>query len=186
MEVLRCASGEALGVRARVRAHRELFCEVAVYPQQPRLDLDVPEHRDLRSRALDLKLVEPSYLGHDRVLEAPDELVVAFHRLAECVATVLDMLRHDGDAPIELTAELDRKSTRLNSSHRCSSYAGFCLKKKRSKVMAGAVERVETVRRSPPGLKVRELAAALKRVSSCRYSRTSTGSTLFRSRKKPR
>src|ERR1017187_1345231 len=23
----------------------------------------------------------------------------------------------------------DRKSTRLNSSHRCSSYAGFCLKK---------------------------------------------------------
>src|SRR5207244_13230617 len=46
------------------------------------------------------------YLGHDRVLEAPDELVEAFHRLAECVATVLDMLRHDGDAPIELTAEL--------------------------------------------------------------------------------
>src|SRR5205085_9855141 len=102
----RCARGEALSVRARVRAHRELLREVAVYPQQPRLDLDVPEHRDLRSRALDLKLVEPSYLGHDRELEAPDELVVAFHRLAECAATVLDMLRHDGDAPIELAAEL--------------------------------------------------------------------------------
>src|SRR5437764_10505789 len=28
---------------------------------------------------------------------------------------------------------LDRKSTRLNSSHRCISYAVFCLKKKRSK-----------------------------------------------------
>src|SRR5437762_8700410 len=26
----------------------------------------------------------------------------------------------------------DRKSTRLNSSHRCSSYAVFCLKKKKS------------------------------------------------------
>src|SRR5437763_12249684 len=26
----------------------------------------------------------------------------------------------------------DRKSTRLNSSHRCSSYAVFCLKKKRT------------------------------------------------------
>src|ERR1017187_4609074 len=25
----------------------------------------------------------------------------------------------------------DRKSTRLNSSHRCISYAGFCLKKKK-------------------------------------------------------
>src|SRR5437762_4759708 len=28
------------------------------------------------------------------------------------------------------TAERDRKSTRLNSSHRCISYAVFCLKKK--------------------------------------------------------
>src|SRR5437764_5969104 len=27
----------------------------------------------------------------------------------------------------------DRKSTRLNSSHRCSSYAVFCLKKKNTK-----------------------------------------------------
>src|SRR5437762_3899555 len=28
---------------------------------------------------------------------------------------------------------LDRKSTRLNSSHRCISYAVFCLKKKKNK-----------------------------------------------------
>src|SRR5437879_9205773 len=28
--------------------------------------------------------------------------------------------------------QLDRKSTRLNSSHRCNSYAVFCLKKKTS------------------------------------------------------
>src|SRR5436189_5640100 len=28
-------------------------------------------------------------------------------------------------------ARLDRKSTRLNSSHRCISYAVFCLKKKK-------------------------------------------------------
>src|SRR5437763_16700305 len=28
---------------------------------------------------------------------------------------------------------LDRKSTRLNSSHRCISYAVFCLKKKKQK-----------------------------------------------------
>jgi len=27
----------------------------------------------------------------------------------------------------------DRKSTRLNSSHRCISYAVFCLKKKKNK-----------------------------------------------------
>src|SRR5437763_13311936 len=30
-------------------------------------------------------------------------------------------------------AQLDRKSTRLNSSHRCISYAVFCLKKKKRK-----------------------------------------------------
>src|SRR5437879_8589557 len=29
---------------------------------------------------------------------------------------------------------LDRKSTRLNSSHRCISYAVFCLKKKKAKL----------------------------------------------------
>src|SRR5436189_3559908 len=29
--------------------------------------------------------------------------------------------------------QLDRKSTRLNSSHRCISYAVFCLKKKNKK-----------------------------------------------------
>src|SRR5437763_2577108 len=30
-------------------------------------------------------------------------------------------------------SEADRKSTRLNSSHRCISYAVFCLKKKKKK-----------------------------------------------------
>src|SRR5437762_7331390 len=29
----------------------------------------------------------------------------------------------------------DRKSTRLNSSHRCISYAGFCLKKKKIEII---------------------------------------------------
>src|SRR5437763_11033712 len=32
--------------------------------------------------------------------------------------------------------ELDRKSTRLNSSHRCISYAVFCLKKKNNDLHA--------------------------------------------------
>src|SRR5437867_10046145 len=37
-------------------------------------------------------------------------------------------LRGGGDVPLE-----DRKSTRLNSSHRTISYAVFCLKKKKKK-----------------------------------------------------
>src|SRR5437764_4900171 len=35
-----------------------------------------------------------------------------------------------------IPTRLDRKSTRLNSSHRCISYAVFCLKKKKTKQVA--------------------------------------------------
>src|SRR5437762_7266588 len=38
-----------------------------------------------------------------------------------------------GDRTDEKAAKRDRKSTRLNSSHRCISYAVFCLKKKKKK-----------------------------------------------------
>src|SRR5437762_5050789 len=38
--------------------------------------------------------------------------------------------RHQGEA---IPALIDRKSTRLNSSHRCISYAVFCLKKKKTR-----------------------------------------------------
>src|SRR5437762_10614853 len=46
--------------------------------------------------------------------------------------------RRDRCGPAErratgVVAEQDRKSTRLNSSHRCISYAVFCLKKKKKK-----------------------------------------------------
>src|SRR5437879_11886782 len=36
-------------------------------------------------------------------------------------------------AAVAGAAWIDRKSTRLNSSHRCISYAVFCLKKKKKK-----------------------------------------------------
>src|SRR5437762_5595412 len=39
--------------------------------------------------------------------------------------------RHRGVDPHRAFAGVDRKSTRLNSSHRCISYAVFCLKKKK-------------------------------------------------------
>src|SRR5437762_887337 len=38
---------------------------------------------------------------------------------------------HRLEALVEMDGDADRKSTRLNSSHRCISYAVFCLKKKR-------------------------------------------------------
>src|SRR5437879_9853523 len=48
-----------------------------------------------------------------------------------CVRPHADaVLRSLGDEPIR---SIDRKSTRLNSSHRCISYAVFCLKKKNNR-----------------------------------------------------
>src|SRR5690625_5656954 len=41
-------------------------------------------------------------------------------------------MNNNGDAPVAETVELDRKSTRLNSSHVAISYAVFCLKKKKT------------------------------------------------------
>src|SRR5437879_11332301 len=41
----------------------------------------------------------------------------------------------------------DRKSTRLNSSHRCISYAVFCLKKKKKKENARAKQKHKHSRR---------------------------------------
>src|SRR5438876_9150471 len=50
------------------------------------------------------------------------------------MGTHLEMMRAIGevqDAPV--IADIDRKSTRLNSSHPSISYAVFCLKKKRDR-----------------------------------------------------
>src|SRR5437762_6444927 len=40
---------------------------------------------------------------------------------------------HDWNYLLGAAHQRDRKSTRLNSSHRCISYAVFCLKKKKKK-----------------------------------------------------
>src|SRR5207248_6482725 len=59
---------------------------------------------------------------------APDDVV------ADCVVVdpVLLLANAAGLARVHLRVEQDRKSTRLNSSHRTISYAVFCLKKKKN------------------------------------------------------
>src|SRR2546422_6037153 len=47
-------------------------------------------------------------------------------------ARVAVVVRREGTAPMQ--PALDRKSTRLNSSHGYISYAVFCLKKKKKKI----------------------------------------------------
>src|SRR4051812_49556801 len=41
--------------------------------------------------------------------------------------------RREGQRPLRASGRLDRKSTRLNSSHMSISYAVFCLKKKKNR-----------------------------------------------------
>src|SRR3989449_4789361 len=65
----------------------------------------------------------------ERALEVPGELVAPGHR---------GQRRHGDEAPVALREtgpfpDIDRKSTRLNSSHGYISYAVFCLKKKKTK-----------------------------------------------------
>src|SRR5437763_7928989 len=46
---------------------------------------------------------------------------------------VAEILVDEGEPHGRRRQQRDRKSTRLNSSHRCISYAVFCLKKKKNK-----------------------------------------------------
>src|SRR5438132_10033355 len=45
--------------------------------------------------------------------------------------TLEKLIRRSGLLKVKLALEIDRKSTRLNSSHTVISYAVFCLKKKK-------------------------------------------------------
>src|SRR3712207_7326550 len=73
-------------------------------------------------------------LFRSHVLELQDRLDDAADRVLGLVDESLVRLLHLGDAGVDRVATgdvlLDRKSTRLNSSHANISYAAFCLKKK--------------------------------------------------------
>src|SRR5437879_10258732 len=61
-------------------------------------------------------------------LRAQDGPSICFERLKQ----ELEAETEESRTGARLSTRLDRKSTRLNSSHRCISYAVFCLKKKRT------------------------------------------------------
>src|SRR5436190_18190663 len=60
-------------------------------------------------------------------------------------------LQLSNDRPSDARDKLDRKSTRLNSSHTVSSYAVFCLKKKNISSIAALIATIakitETIRK---------------------------------------
>src|SRR2546426_4433423 len=61
--------------------------------------------------------------------EVEQPRLVAVHESAERLVVAGQVPEHQ-PAVLELVQRLDRKSTRLNSSHLVISYAVFCLKKK--------------------------------------------------------
>src|ERR1017187_10765015 len=68
------------------------------------------------------------YMTSPESLEAAG-FVQVFQRAAP--AAYLDRLSLEHGLTVRRGIYRDRKSTRLNSSHRCISYAVFCLKKKK-------------------------------------------------------
>src|SRR5690242_21262358 len=97
------------------------------------------------ARAIDLTKIEtPCFVTDLPALEANLEILADVQRRAECTillalkgfaqwSTFPLIRRYLSGATASSIAEarLDRKSTRLNSSHMSISYAVFCLKKKK-------------------------------------------------------
>src|SRR5699024_6642739 len=87
-------------------------------------DLDAPNRMDDRPfMVLDLSDIDESILPELRKLTKEDFDLNSIYSAAE-------ELKYVGALKREITSQLDRKSTRLNSSHVSISYAVFCLKKK--------------------------------------------------------
>src|SRR2546428_2361088 len=82
---------------------------------------------------LSRSLVAEAALADPRLADDPDHLALAGERLLE--------------GALEHPQLLDRKSTRLNSSHDQISYAVFCLKKKKKSPVAPRIPHHTCVRR---------------------------------------
>src|SRR3712207_8898231 len=63
-------------------------------------------------------------------VRAEDHAQVEIEADGEAADLHVPFFKHVEQADLDLGAEVDRKSTRLNSSHANISYAVFCLKKK--------------------------------------------------------
>src|SRR5207249_11570619 len=126
---LQAASREADGAAHDVRLGERGI----VNPIAPELSLEPP--RDLEDTALALDVLQmllAAHVGH--VLAEHHDARIPRHLVLQAGVEQVD---HRGGIAPELRVVfrvelLDRKSTRLNSSHVSTSYAVFCLKKKNS------------------------------------------------------
>src|SRR5205807_6491435 len=113
------------------------------------------------------------YMPYDKVGDITYMFCLTCVDVASCykgavpIGTTLDIINMDEDE-ISLKDILDRKSTRLNSSHLVISYAVFCLKKKTKYIM----------RRLPPYTSHTALPLACQNI----YSQPGVGHSLSRNR----
>src|SRR5437763_12011013 len=85
------------------------------------------EQKELRALAHEFaaKEIRPVAAEHDVHMRHPVEVIEKAHEVG--------LMNLHVPAEYGGLDRVDRKSTRLNSSHRCISYAVFCLKKKKKK-----------------------------------------------------
>src|SRR2546430_13502528 len=67
------------------------------------------------------RISSAAYNSNIQIVQGPDRVIILYEMIHEARVVPLDGSPH-----------LDRKSTRLNSSHSQISYAVFCLKKKKT------------------------------------------------------
>src|SRR5690348_17494232 len=96
------------------------------------MDFGVCRSTKERRMAVQLGSGQWTFEVHENWAKVPEEIT-----LGDCAAVGVDRQNrvyafNRGEHPV---AVLDRKSTRLNSSHPSISYAVFCLKKKKNKIV---------------------------------------------------
>src|SRR5437762_7534582 len=93
-------------------------------------DLNI-QTRELRKAGLRVRLQDQPFRVLAVLLERPGELI-SRDELKRRLWGEAEFGDFDQAINVAVKKLRDRKSTRLNSSHRCISYAVFCLKKKKT------------------------------------------------------
>src|SRR5207244_11926589 len=104
----------------RLRARKERRRDPDAACEQTQAALQIAKQRNIRTKTV-------AGLDADRKARH----LAAVSELSEALAARVLLVYHMAEQRPMMGTFLDRKSTRLNSSHQIISYAVFCLKKKR-------------------------------------------------------
>src|SRR5437879_10651431 len=114
---MKTARSNALSGNGQGNVRYSLILVVSVYTFTNDMGRPRITHHDRRSKLFPLRL-------------SPRETAFFSRKARDLGESVASVLRNGGMLYVKMRGK-DRKTTRLNSSHRCISYAVFCLKKKK-------------------------------------------------------